>query len=63
MAMQGYPWLKKLLPQIRRLDKYYTTARYPDDLTFEFSPEDAKEALAIASEMALTARQEIKDAK
>lgn len=61
MAMQGYPWLKKLLPKIRRLDKYYTTARYPDDLTFEFSPEDAKEGLAIASEMALIARQEMQD--
>lgn len=43
-----YRGLQTLIPQLRTLDKYYITARYPDDLTAEFTAKDATAALKIA---------------
>lgn len=45
--------LEKLQREIRKLDKYYISARYPDDTYTDFKKEDADQALATAQELLL----------
>ncbi|MFA5811206.1 MAG: HEPN domain-containing protein [bacterium] len=45
---------KSIIPlqkEVRRLDKYYIPARYPDDMSFEFTADDAKLALSVAERL------------
>lgn len=42
------PDFKKLNSDCKFLTKYYTAARYPDDMSFDFSSKDAVNALAAA---------------
>lgn len=51
--------IKRHVVEIRRLDKYYITARYPDDLTTEFTKADAREALHIAATVLQWARDQL----
>lgn len=44
-----FPKIAPHISKIRKLDKYYITSRYPDDLTADFSKEDAIQALDIAT--------------
>jgi|SRR3989338_1198175 len=55
-----YPALGALQTEIRRLDKYYIPARYPDDTRLDFTPEDANTALEVARKVLDSARQEIR---
>lgn len=43
-----YPAFLDLRQNIRKLDKFYTPARYPDDITMEFTNDDAQSALETA---------------
>lgn len=49
LAEKHFPKIKSHVAKLRKLDKYYITARYPDDLSFDFSKEDAAQALEIAT--------------
>ncbi len=44
-----FPKIGPHISKIRKLDKYYIASRYPDDLTTDFSKEDAAQALEIAT--------------
>lgn len=61
-APAGYSELAGLQKEVRKLDKYYIAARYPDDTFTEFTHEDAAHALSIAAKL-LAAAQEILTAK
>lgn len=54
-----YPDFSDLKQSIRRLDKYYIPARYPDDMTMEFTSDDAKSALETADKVIELAKVEI----
>ena len=52
-----HPALVPLQKKIRRLDKYYISARYPDNTFTEFKKEDADIALQTALELILMAQE------
>lgn len=54
-----YPAFLDLRQNIRKLDKFYIPARYPDDMTMEFTGDDAKNALETASKVIELAKIEI----
>lgn len=43
-----YPSVVEISKDIRRLDKFYISSRYPAGTVYKFSPEDAKFALSTA---------------
>ncbi|MFH1831058.1 MAG: HEPN domain-containing protein [Pseudomonadota bacterium] len=58
-AISEYKSFLALQKDVRRLDKYYIPARYPDDMVFEFAKEDAQNALTIAKHVIDLAKTEI----
>lgn len=56
---KDYPTFLDLRKDIRKLDKYYISARYPDDTTMEFTSDDAKGALETAQKIIDLAKIEI----
>lgn len=58
-VVKHYPGFSDLRQNIRKLDKYYIPARYPDDITMEFTEEDAGRALETAQNVIDLAKVEI----
>ena len=58
-VIKKYPSIEEILRDIRKLDKYYIPARYPDDMTMEFASEDAERALKTAQEVIDLAKVEL----
>ncbi|MBI5299391.1 MAG: HEPN domain-containing protein [Deltaproteobacteria bacterium] len=47
-ALPFYSDLASIQKEVRKLDKFYIPARYPDDTFLEFTDEDARQALETA---------------
>lgn len=53
-VLPHHPPLTKLQKEVRKLDKYYISTRYPDDTYTEFKKEDADHALSVAQALLQT---------
>lgn len=60
MIEADFPAFKNLKMKIRKLDKFYIPARYPDDMRTDFVKQDAKDALTLAEEVVTIAKAILK---
>lgn len=56
-ALAGHRELSELQREIRKLDKFYISARYPGDTFTEFTHEDAAHALDTVSKLLAAAKE------
>lgn len=61
MIEADFPAFKNLKMKIRKLDKFYIPARYPDDMRTDFVKQDARDALALAEEVVVLVKAILKD--
>ena len=50
-ALAHFPSFRTYQKEVQRLNKFYQPARYPDDMTMEFTTADAKKALEITQQL------------